>query len=134
MMATFKIAVIGGDGIGDEVVAEAIKVVSAAGVPLETVPYALGAAHFIKTGEVLPDSVLEELRGVDAILLGAIGAPIGSTDVPPGVLERGVLLRIRFALDLYINLRPYNGVPGSIAADADFVVVRENTEGPYTGE
>ena len=83
---------------------------------------------------VLPDEVLEELRGYDAILLGAIGPPVGDTSVPPGTLERGLLLRLRFELDLYINLRPFHGVPGSIAAGADFVVIRENTEGTYAGE
>ncbi|MCU1490292.1 MAG: leuB [Acidimicrobiaceae bacterium] len=133
-MAGYKVAVIGGDGIGPEVVAEALKVVAAAGVGLETVDYALGAAHYLTSGEVLPDSVLEELRGVDAILLGAIGPPIGSTDVPSGLLERGLLLKLRFELDLYVNLRPFNGVPGSIAPGTDFAVVRENTEGPYVGE
>jgi 3-isopropylmalate dehydrogenase len=126
--------VIGGDGIGPEVVAEALKVVTAAGVVIETVAYDLGAGRYERTGEVLPDSVLDELRDADAILLGAVGPPIGSTTVPPGVIERGLLLRLRFELDLYINLRPFNGVPGSIAPGANFVVVRENTEGPYTGE
>ena len=129
-----KVAVIGGDGIGPEVVAEALKVAAAAGVVIETVDYDLGAGRYERTGEVLPDSVLDELRDADAILLGAVGPPIGSTTVPPGVIERGLLLRLRFELDLYINLRPFNGVPGSIASDADFVVVRENTEGPYAGE
>ena len=125
---------VGGDGIGPEVIAEALKVVDAAGVVIETVDYDLGAGRYERTGEVLPDSVLDELRDADAILLGAVGPPIGSTAVPPGVIERGLLLRLRFELDLYINLRPFNGVPGSIAPDADFVVVRENTEGPYAGE
>jgi 3-isopropylmalate dehydrogenase len=77
---------------------------------------------------------LDELRGYDAILLGAVGPPVGDTTVPPGTLERGLLLRLRFELDLYVNLRPFNGVPGSIAEGADFVVVRENTEGTYAGE
>jgi len=126
--------VVGGDGIGPEVIAEALKVVDAAGVVIETVDYDLGAGRYERTGEVLPDSVLDELRDADAILLGAVGPPIGSTAVPPGVIERGLLLRLRFELDLYINLRPFNGAPGSIAPDADFVVVRENTEGPYVGE
>ncbi|MGD0285278.1 MAG: 3-isopropylmalate dehydrogenase [Acidimicrobiales bacterium] len=129
-----KVAVIGGDGIGPEVVAEALKVATAAGVVIETVAYDLGAGRYERTGEVLPDSVLDELRDADAILLGAVGPPIGSTTVPPGVIERGLLLRLRFELDLYINLRPFNGVPSSIASDANFVVVRENTEGPYAGE
>ncbi|MGO9557985.1 MAG: 3-isopropylmalate dehydrogenase [Acidimicrobiales bacterium] len=134
MGAPHRVAVIGGDGIGPEVVAEALKVVAAAGVKLDTSTYDLGADRYVRTGEVLSDSVLDELRGFDAILLGAIGPPIGSTAVPSGVMERGLLLRLRFELDLYINLRPFNGSPGSIAEGADFAVVRENTEGPYVGE
>jgi 3-isopropylmalate dehydrogenase len=129
-----NVAVIGGDGIGPEVLAEALKVVEAAGVSLRTTEYDLGAARYVRTGEVLSDSVLDELRGQDAILLGAVGPPVGDTTVPPGTLERGLLLRLRFELDLYINLRPFSGVPGSIAAGADFVVIRENTEGTYAGE
>ncbi len=120
----YKVGVISGDGIGPEVVAEALKVVAAAGVELDTVDYDLGGAHYLRTGEVLPDAVLEELRGVDAIFLGAVGMP----EVPPGVLERGLLLRLRFELDLYVNLRPLE------SADVDCVVVRENTEGSYAGE
>ena len=133
-MSSYKVGVIGGDGIGPEVTAEALKVVRAAGVALDTTEYDLGADRYIRTGEVLPDSVLDELRGFDAILLGAIGAPVGSTEVPPGTLERGMLLRLRFALDLYINLRPFTGVPGAVHPDCDFVVIRENTEGTYAGE
>jgi len=133
-VSKYQVGVIGGDGIGPEVTTEALKVVAAAGVTLETTEYDLGADRYIRTGEVLPESVLEELRGYDAILLGAIGAPVGSTEVPPGILERGMLLRLRFALDLYINLRPFRGVPGSLAPDCDFVVIRENTEGTYAGE
>lgn len=133
-MSSYKVGVIGGDGIGPEVTAEALKVVAAAGVTLDTTAYDLGADCYIRTGEVLPDSVLDELRGYDAILLGAIGAPIGSTEVPPGTLERGMLLKLRFALDLYINLRPFNGVPGAPHPDCDFIVIRENTEGTYAGE
>jgi 3-isopropylmalate dehydrogenase len=129
-----RVAVIGGDGIGPEVLAEALKVIAAAGVALDTTDFDLGAARYGRTGEVLPDSVLAELRGFDAILLGAVGPPVGDTTVPPGTLERGLLLRLRFELDLYINLRPFAGVPGSIAEGADFVVVRENTEGTYAGE
>jgi 3-isopropylmalate dehydrogenase len=129
-----KVAVIGGDGIGPEVIAEALKVVRAAGVELETEDFDLGADRYVRTGDVLPDSVLDELKGFDAILLGAVGAPLGSTDVPPGVLERGLLLRLRSELDLYINLRPFDAPPGSVAAGASFVVVRENTEGAYAGE
>jgi 3-isopropylmalate dehydrogenase len=129
-----NVAVIGGDGIGPEVLAEALRVVAAAGVSLRTTDYDLGAGRYVRTGEVLSDSVLEELRGHDAILLGAVGPPIGDTSVPPGTLERGLLLRLRFELDLFINLRPFTGAPGSIADGADFVVIRENTEGTYAGE
>ncbi|HEV3266377.1 MAG TPA: 3-isopropylmalate dehydrogenase [Acidimicrobiales bacterium] len=133
-MSTYKVGLIGGDGIGPEVVAEALKVVKAAGVSLATTEYDLGADRYLRTGDVLPDPVLEELRQQDAILLGAIGPPVGSTDVPPGTLERGLLLRLRFDLDLYVNLRPFTGVPGALAPDCDFVVIRENTEGTYAGE
>jgi len=133
-VSSYKVGVIGGDGIGPEVTAEALKVVRAAGVSLDTTDYVLGADHYIRTGEVLSDSVLDELGAQEAILLGAIGAPVGSTEVPPGTLERGMLLRLRFALDLYINLRPFTGVPGALAAGCDFVVIRENTEGTYAGE
>jgi 3-isopropylmalate dehydrogenase len=126
--------VIGGDGIGPDVVAEALKVLAAAGVRCATTDYDLGAGRYSRTGEALPDSVLEELRGHDAILLGAVGPPVGSVDVPAGALERGLLLRLRFELDLYVNLRPCNGVPGAIAPAADLCIVRENTEGPYAGE
>jgi len=133
-VSSYTVGVIGGDGIGPEVTAQALKVVRAAGVTLDTTDYDLGADRYIRTGEVLPDSVLEELRGYDAILMGAIGAPVGSTVVPPGTLERGMLLRLRFALDLYINLRPFTGVPGAPRPDCDFVVIRENTEGTYAGE
>jgi 3-isopropylmalate dehydrogenase len=119
------VAVIAGDGIGSEVIGEALKVVHASGVELSTFDYDLGGALYLRTGQVLPDSVLEELRGFDAILLGAVGTP----EVPPGVLERGLLLRLRFELDLYVNLRPFIKPP-----DIDFVVIRENTEGIYAGE
>jgi 3-isopropylmalate dehydrogenase len=129
-----NVAVIGGDGIGPEVLAEALKVVDATGVTLQTTNYDLGADRFVRTGEVLTDTVLDELRGQDAILLGAIGPPVGDTTIPSGTLERGLLLRLRFELDLFINLRPFTGAPGSIAAGTDFVVVRENTEGTYAGE
>ena len=98
-----RIAVIGGDGIGPEVVAEALKVVAKAGVDLETVAFDLGGARYLRDGTVLPDDVLDELRTFDAILLGAVGAP----DVPPGLIERGLLLKMRFALDQYVNLRPF---------------------------
>jgi len=129
-----KVAVIGGDGIGPEVTAEALKVIAAAGVTLETTDFDLGAVRYVATGEVLSDETLQELRGFDAILLGAVGLAIGDTSMPPGTLERGLLLKMRFELDQYINLRPFVGVPGSIAEGADFVVIRENTEGAYAGE
>ena len=121
-----RIAVIGGDGIGPEVVAEALKVVRAAGVDIETTDFDLGGARYLRDGTVLPDDVLDELRAYDAILLGAVGTP----DVPPGVIERGLLLKMRFALDQYVNRRPF------VLADKgiDFVVIRENTEGTYAGE
>jgi len=133
-VTTYRVGLIGGDGIGPEVVAEALKVVAAAGVALDTVDYDLGADRYLRTGDVLPDTVLDELRGLDAVLLGAVGPPVGSTAVPSGVLERGLLLRLRFELDLYVNLRPFLGVPGSLAPGCDFVVIRENTEGTYAGE
>jgi 3-isopropylmalate dehydrogenase len=128
------VGLIGGDGIGPEVVTEAMKVVSAVGVRLDTVDYDLGAERYTRTGEALPDNVLAELRGLDAILLGAVGPPVGSRDVPPGALERGLLLRMRFELDLYVNLRPFTSVPGAGGPPIDLVVVRENTEGTYAGE
>jgi 3-isopropylmalate dehydrogenase len=130
-LTAHKIAVIAGDGIGTEVIPEAIKVGRAAGVDFETVDYDLGGRRYLATGEVLPDSVLDELGGFDAILLGAIGTP----EVPPGVLERGLLLKMRFALDLYINLRPFTAAASVGAGQpVDLVVVRENTEGAYAGE
>ncbi len=127
-----RLAIIGGDGIGPEVVAEGLKVLRTVLPDVETVDYDLGAAAYLRTGETLPASVVEELRGVDAILLGAIGDP----SVPPGVLERGLLLKLRFLLDHHVNLRPvrlYPGVTGPVAGPVDMVVVREGTEGPYTG-
>jgi 3-isopropylmalate dehydrogenase len=126
-----KIAVIPGDGIGVEVILEALKVAGAAGADLDTTEYDLGGRRYLATGETLPDSVLDELRGFDAILLGAVGTP----DVPPGVLERGLLLKMRFELDLYVNLRPFVAA-SSVGAGVpiDFSVIRENTEGTYAGE
>jgi 3-isopropylmalate dehydrogenase len=121
-----RVGIVGGDGIGPEVVAEGLKVIAAAGVELETVPYDLGGARFMKDGTVLPDSVLDEWRGLDALYVGAVGTP----GVPPGVIERGLLLRMRFELDLYINLRPFLAPEKGV----DFVVIRENTEGTYAGE
>lgn len=131
---THKVAVIGGDGIGPEVVNETLKVIAATGVALDTTEYDLGAARYQRDGFVLSDELLEELRGYDAILLGAVGPAIGDTSIPPGTMERGLLLKMRFGLDLYINLRPFFGVPGSLAEGSDFVVIRENTEGTYAGE
>jgi 3-isopropylmalate dehydrogenase len=123
---THKIAVVGGDGIGPEVVAEALKVVRAAGVDLETVDYDLGGTRYLRDQTVLPDSVLDEWRRLDAILFGAVGTP----GVPPGVIERGLLLKMRFELDQYINQRPFLFEPTGV----DMVVIRENTEGIYAGE
>lgn len=139
-MSSYRIGVIGGDGTGPEVVLEGLKVLAAAeaafGLSVERVDYDLGGERYKRTGELVPDSVLDELATLDAIYLGAIGHP----DVKPGILEQGILLRIRFALDQYINLRPvklYPNVPTPLAdkgpADIDFVVVRENTEGMYSG-
>jgi 3-isopropylmalate dehydrogenase len=134
LLTLHKVGLIGGDGIGPEVVAEAMKVVSAVGVGLDTVDYDLGAARYLRTGEILPDRVLDELRSLDAVFLGAVGPPLGSRDVPPGALERGLLLRMRFELDLYVNLRPFTGLPGAGRGPVDLVVARENTEGTYAGE
>jgi 3-isopropylmalate dehydrogenase len=136
--SALRIALVPGDGIGPEVVAEGVRVLDAvtraAEVKLETTEYDLGARRWHATGETLPDGVLEELGGHDAILLGAVGDP----SVPSGVLERGLLLKLRFAFDHHVNLRParlYPGVASPLAGspDIDFVVVREGTEGPYVG-
>src|SRR3984957_11115179 len=134
--SAIKLAVIGGDGIGPEVVAEALKVLQAANVGIDATSYDLGAQRWHRNGEALPDSVLEEIRAQDAILLGAVGDP----SVPSGVLERGLLLRLRFELDQYVTLRPvrlYPGVATPLASvrpeSVDMLVVREGTEGPYTG-
>jgi 3-isopropylmalate dehydrogenase len=132
-----RLAVIPGDGIGPEVVAQAVKVLDAVLPGIEKTTYDLGAKRFHATGEVLPDSAIAELRDHDAILLGAIGDP----SVPSGVLERGLLLRLRFALDHHVNLRPARLYPGVASPlrlgpgdpEIDFVVIREGTEGPYTG-
>jgi len=129
-----KLAVIAGDGIGPEVIGEALEVLDAVLPGVDKTTYDLGARRYHATGEVLPEGVLDELRTHDAILLGAIGDP----SVPSGVLERGLLLKTRFELDHHVNLRPsrlYDGVSSPLAGDPtiDFVVVREGTEGPYTG-
>ncbi len=126
---THRIGVIPGDGIGHEVIPEALKVVRATGVGIETVDYDLGGARYLRDGTVLPDEVLDEWRGLDALLLGAVGTP----EVPPGVIERGLLLKMRFDLDQYINQRPFNHHPVD-GPGHDFIVIRENTEGTYAGE
>jgi 3-isopropylmalate dehydrogenase len=132
-----RIAVIGGDGIGPEVIAEAVKVLraAAAGAAIETTAYDLGASRYARTGEILPASVLSEIAGHDAILFGAVGDP----SVPSGVLERGLVLRLRFEFDQYVSLRPvrlFPGVDSPLAglrgASLDLLVCREGTEGPYT--
>jgi 3-isopropylmalate dehydrogenase len=139
-MKSYKVAVVPGDGTGPEVIAEAVKVLDAAArkfkFKLDRTAYDLGGERYKRTGEVLPDSLLAELRSYRAILLGAIGHP----DVKPGILEKGILLRIRFELDQYINLRPvrlYPGVETPIKGkgpkEIDYAVVRENTGGIYTG-
>ena len=133
-MVTHRVAVLGGDGIGPEVTSAALEVVSALGVHLETIDFDLGAARFLRDGFVLDDTTLESLRSFDAIMLGAIGPAIGDTRIPGGTLERGLLLKMRFGLDLFINYRPFYGVAGSLAEGCDFAIVRENTEGPYAGE
>ena len=133
-MVTHRVAVIGGDGIGPEVTSAALEVVAALGVQLETTEFDLGATRYLRDGFVLDNATLESLRSFDAIMLGAIGPAIGDTRIPGGTLERGLLLKMRFGLDLYINYRPFFGVTGSLAAGRDFAIVRENTEGPYAGE
>ena len=125
-----RVAVVGGDGIGPEVVAEALKVIDAAGVKLDLTSFDLGGARYLRDGEVLSDATLDQLRQFDAILLGAVGTP----DVPPGVIERGLLLKMRFELDLYINQRPFSGTAPGHTTPHEFVVIRENTEGSYAGE
>jgi 3-isopropylmalate dehydrogenase len=129
-----RLAVIAGDGIGPEVVAEGLKVLREVAPDVETTDYDLGAMRWQRTGELLPDTVVEELRQHDAILLGAIGDP----SVPPGILERGLLLRLRFELDHHVNLRPaklFDGVKSPLADPGaiDMLCVREGTEGPYVG-
>ncbi|VEI12757.1 3-isopropylmalate dehydrogenase [Trueperella bialowiezensis] len=134
---SIELAVIPGDGIGPEVVAEGLKVLDAVAdgeLSINTTTYDLGAARYHRTGEVLPDDELADIKSKDVILLGAVGDP----SMPSGVLERGLLLKLRFELDHYVNLRPskyYPGVPSPLAnpGDIDFVVVREGTEGLYAG-
>lgn len=134
MSNVHRIAVIGGDGIGPEVTAAALRVVEATGVNFATTPFDLGAARYLRDGFVLDDETMNTLKTFDGILLGAIGPAIGDTRIPGGTLERGLLLKLRFGLDLYINYRPFHGVAGSLAHDCSFAIVRENTEGPYAGE
>ncbi len=140
-MRNYKIAVIPGDGTGPEVIREGLKVLDAVadktGIKYEKVMYDVGGERYKKTGEILPDSVLDELRTVDAIYLGAVGHP----DVKPGILEKGLLLKLRFSLEQYINLRPVKLYPGVWTPikdkgpeDIDLVFVRENNEGLYVGE
>jgi len=121
---SYRVGVVGGDGIGPEVIRQGLRVISAAGVDLDTTEYDLGGARYLVDGTVLTDETLDEWRNLDAIYLGAVGTP----EVPPGVIERGLLLKMRFDLDLYVNQRPFK------TADHDFVVIRENTEGTYAGE
>ena len=130
-----KLAVIGGDGIGPEVTAEAVKVLRAVRDDIETTDFDLGATRYLNNGELLTDEDLKSLREHDAILLGAVGAP---GQVPPGILERGLLLKLRFALDHHVNLRPSKLYPTAVSplanpGEIDFVVVREGTEGLYAG-
>jgi len=139
-MGTYQLAVIGGDGVGPEVTAQTLKAIQAAGnrfgFTTEATDYDLGGTRYLRTGDVLPESVQTELANHDAILLGAVGTP----DVPPGIIERGLLLKLRFDFDQYVNLRPVKLYPGAptpikdLTPDrCDLVVVRENTEGLYTG-
>lgn len=139
--SSYRIGVIPGDGTAPEVTAESLKVLDAVqsvyGLSTDRVTYDIGAQRYLDTGELIVDSVMDEMRGLDAILFGAVGLPDA---VKPGILERGIILKLRFELDLYVNLRPvklYPGVPcplvGKGPQDIDFVVVRENTEGLYAG-
>jgi 3-isopropylmalate dehydrogenase len=140
--SSINVAVIPGDGIGPEVITEAVKVLraatAAADVKLSLTDYKLGAEHWLATQETLSEETLERLRGHDAILFGAVGAAPGDTRIPSGLIEREMLLKLRFSLDHYVNLRPsklYPGVPSPLVnpGEIDFVVVREGTEGPYVG-
>jgi 3-isopropylmalate dehydrogenase len=142
MSRSVRLAVIAGDGIGPEVTREALKaldaVAASADVAFDRTEYDLGAERWSRTGEVLPEPVLDEIRQQDAILLGAVGGRPNDASMPPGLLERGLLLKLRFELDHYVNLRPTRVYPGvasplSSPGEVDFVVVREGTEGPYVG-
>ena len=123
-----KVAVIAGDGIGPEITAAALKVVAATGVDVETTHFDVGADRFLRDGHVLDDDDVAAIASHDAILKGPLGPPIGDTKIPGGTIERGIILRLRFALDQYINYRPFEG------NGLDFLVIRENTEGSYAGE
>src|SRR5690606_14743850 len=138
MPRALNIATIPGDGIGPEVVSEALKVLAATGVDATVTEFPFGATHFLATGDILDDGDLEALRGHDAILLGAVGGDPRDPRLAGGIVERGLLLRLRFAFDHFVNLRPGILMPGVVSPLAnpgaiDFVVVREGTEGPYTG-
>jgi 3-isopropylmalate dehydrogenase len=127
---SYQIGIIGGDGIGPEVVAEAMKCVDAAGVDYDAVPFDLGGSRYLRDGVVLGQEHLDAIRALDAVMLGAVGTP----EVPPGLIERGLLLTLRFELDLYVNLRPFVAGPSQFNDGVDMVVIRENTEGTYAGE
>jgi len=139
MPRVISLAVIAGDGIGPEVITEAVKVLHAvapADVTIETTPYPFGAGHYLETGEILSDADIQSLTTHDAILLGAVGGDPRDPRLKGGIIERGLLLKLRFALDHYVNLRPTTLFPSvesplSTPGDVDFVVVREGTEGPY---
>ena len=142
LSSTVQLAVIPGDGIGPEVIAEAVKVLHSVTANLDTTfaltEYKLGAEHWLESGETLPDETLAKLREHDAILFGAVGAAPGDTRIPSGIIEREMLLKLRFSLDHFVNLRPsrlYPGIASPLASpgNIDFIVVREGTEGPYAG-
>ena len=129
-----QLAVIGGDGIGPEVTAQALKALNAAGFDYVPTHFALGADRYKQDGEILSDETLAELAAFDCILLGAVGAAPGDAGVPPGIIERGLLLKLRFALDHYANVRPFTAEKGKYGNPIDLVFVREGTEGSYAGE
>ena len=139
---SINLAVIAGDGIGPEIITEAQRVLQRAceldSIRVDSTDYKLGAEHWLKTGETLPESTMESLKQHDAILFGAIGADPRSGKIPSGLIEREMLLKLRFSFDHYINLRPAQLYPGAVSplsnpGEIDFVVVREGTEGPYVG-
>ncbi len=138
MSSSFSLAVIRGDGIGPEVIAEALKVLEATGVEVSTTEYPFGAGYFLETGKILEQADLDALAQHDAILLGAVGGDPRDERLAGGIIERGLLLKLRFAFDHYVNLRPTTLLPGvesplAAPGDVDFIVVREGTEGPYAG-